>query len=356
MENCDDINENNLLETIRNSLKGIHTLFIEKQLTDNHFIKELEKILLNFSIISSIESNSELNTNVIFQLGTLNIFLPLFEIFYELQKNNKEEHIFELILKLIEVLFLKEYNWYLSQKNKFLYIISLFLERYNDFFFQNGKYFEYISNINFRNLKNFNDNTSLTEDYSKYILFNYKIFKKINKNIQNKFIEHLNNFFKETSIGIHVDFDNILMNFEQDSNSQIWKFSRCLIRGLIFNSEVPKKFLPLQYCLFKNNDNLFIEILSIYNELFSMFNLSDYNKLLNSLNYFLDSNLFNQVISLLKTNNITLKFKIIELLRNLTMNIVQKDEKNNELVFTQIKPKTSMEKKLKSQKMIVLSF
>ena len=337
MENCDDINENNLLETIRNSLKGIHTLFIEKQLTDNHFIKELEKILLNFSIISSIESNSELNTNVIFQLGTLNIFLPLFEIFYELQKNNKEEHIFELILKLIEVLFLKEYNWYLSQKNKFLYIISLFLERYNDFFFQNGKYFEYISNINFRNLKNFNDNTSLTEDYSKYILFNYKIFKKINKNIQNKFIEHLNSFFKETSIGIHVDFDNILMNFEQDSNSQIWKFSRCLIRGLIFNSEGPKKFLPLQYCLFKNNDNLFIEILSIYNELFSMFNLSDYNKLLNSLNYFLDSNLFNQVISLLKTNNITLKFKIIELLRNLTMNIVQKGEKNNEVVFTQRK-------------------
>ena len=339
MENFDEINENNLGEIIKVSLNEIYKLYTVKQLNEDIFSQKLEKIVTSILINISIRSTNEINNDIIYELGNVNIFLPLFEIFYEFQKDIKIDcsKSFELILKLLEVLLSEKHYWFIIQKNKFIYIISLFFEKFNDYLYQNGKYFEYISKINFKSLDKVENDIVIIDDYCKFILFNYTIFKKLNKQIQNKYIKDINIYIQKVNISYHIELDKILLNFEEETNGQIWKFSKYLIKGYIFSHNNENQFLPLQYCLIKNNIDLLIEILSIYNEVFSIFPLTEYENRKNTFYYFIDSNYFNQVISLLRNPNLNLKFKIIELLFNLTFNFEQKGSKIKDLVFIQKK-------------------
>ncbi len=339
MENFDEINENNLEEIIKVSLKEIYKLYTEKQLNSSNFSELLEKLVTSILINISIKSLDISKNDIIYELGNVNILLPLFEIFYELQKDIKIDYSksFELILKLLEVILSQNHYWYLTQNNKFIYIISLFFEKFNDYLFQNSKYIEYIFKINFNNLEKVKNDRIIIEDYCKYMLFNYKIFTKFNKDIQNKYIKDLNQYIQNKNISSHIEFDKILLNVDEQTNGQILKFSSYLIKGYIISQNVENQFLPLQYCIVKNNIDLLIEILSIYNEIFSLFPLIEYENRKNSIYFFIDCNYFNQVISLLKIPNLTLKFKIIEFLFNLTFNFEQRGNKSKDIVFLQKK-------------------
>ena len=338
MDNFDEINENNLEEIIKVSLKDIYKLYTEKQLNESIFSQKLEKIVTSFLLNISIKPLND-NNDAIYELGNVNIFLPLFEIFYELQKdiNHDYSKSFELLLKLLEVILSQKHYWFLTQKNKFIYIISLFFEKFNDYLFQNEKFVEYIAKINFKDLDKVQDDRVIIEDYCKFILFNYRIYQKFTKDIQNKYIKEINIYIQNKNISYHIEFDKILLNSEEQTNGQNLKFSRYLIKGYIIGQNLENQFLPLQYCLIKNNIKLLIEIISIYNEIFSIFPLSEYENRKNTFYYFIDSNYFNKVISLLKNPNLTLKFKIIELLFNLTFNFEQRGSKSKDLVFIQKK-------------------
>ena len=89
MENFDEINENNLEEIIKVSLKEIYKLYTEKQLNSSNFSELLEKLVTSILINISIKSLDISKNDIIYELGNVNILLPLFEIFYELQKDIK---------------------------------------------------------------------------------------------------------------------------------------------------------------------------------------------------------------------------------------------------------------------------
>ena len=251
-------------------------------------------------------------SNNIFNLGGINILLPIIEIIY---KNFQQKECFISIINFI--------NNIIKQKNKslinvltsnFFSMLSLFLERINDNLY-NSEVIKLLVEIG-HNILNFKDEKFklLKKEFFTQILFNTKIIKKYPPNLLNELWEQtpLNyNSLKEifpslTSISSFLSSYYSINNIDKN----LFKILLVILNHKGTNDEDRVNFFKIL-----SNESISINLILTIIDLFTnFFQSNENNKALkqNSLIYMLEYNCLNELIFCLSNSNLQVKIKIID--------------------------------------------
>ena len=263
----------------------------------------------NFNNYVKLYHNS---SNNIFNLGGINVLLPIFEIIY---KDFQEQNCFKSVIYVInDIIHEKNKNIINVITSDFFSILSLFLERINDSLFtsdiikklvQIGKNILYLKDDNFRLNQ---------REYFYKILFNFKIIKKYPPELLSELWEQTL-LFNNSIIEIFPTLPEISPFLTSYYFNNIFDKNLFEILKIILNHKDTSDNDRITFFKILSIDNLSIDLIMIIIDLFnSYFHTNENEKPLRqkSLINMLEYNCLNELIYCLSNLNQKVKIKIID--------------------------------------------